>query len=201
MTSAIAPAMLDGVRRMNGTNRFITLVGLVLALGVIWAAVKFGGTPQLVTLYSGLDLREAGEMTDLLQKNGIRYELDLGGSEIRVEPAAMARARVVLAQSGLPMGGARKGDELLDGQTWGKTEQEMRLLERRALEEDDVLDQFNSLLMLADTGDPRLGEAIALLKARLILVHFMEAKRAARPIRLAFEAWFWGSTVAVLALQ
>lgn len=134
MTSAIPPAMLDGVRRMNGSNRFLTLVGLVLALGVIWAAVKFGGTPQLVTLYSGLDLREAGEMTDLLQKNGIRYELDLGGSEIRVEPASMARARVLLAQSGLPTGGAKKGDELLDGQTWGKTEQEMRLLERRALE-------------------------------------------------------------------
>lgn len=37
---------------------------------------------------------------------------------------------------------------------------------RRAVEEDDVLDQFNSLMMLADTGDPRLREAIALLKAR-----------------------------------
>ncbi|MFN8650739.1 MAG: M1 family aminopeptidase [Gemmatimonadales bacterium] len=36
----------------------------------------------------------------------------------------------------------------------------------RALEEDDVLDQFNSLMMLADTGDPRTRVAIDLLKAR-----------------------------------
>jgi len=134
MTNALPPAMLDGVRRMNGTTRFLTLGGLLVAVGVIWAVARFGSAPTLVTLYGGLDLREAGEMSDLLQKNGIRYELAGGGSEILVDVAAVARARVLLAQDGLPTQGGKKGDELYDTPTWGKTDQEMRVLERRALE-------------------------------------------------------------------
>lgn len=52
--------------------------------------------------------------------------------------------------------------------------------------------------------DPRwIGAAvlaIAFVKARLIVVHYMEAKHAALPIRVAFEAWVWGSAAVVLAL-
>lgn len=50
----------------------------------------------------------------------------------------------------------------------GKGEQAWAIADarlKRALAEDDVLDQFNSLMMLADTGDPRTRDAIALLKA------------------------------------
>ncbi len=134
MTNALPPAMIDGVRRMNGTTRFLTLGGLLVAVGVIWAVARYGSAPSLVRLYGGLDLREAGQMSDVLQKNGIRYELAGGGSEILVDVASVARARVLLAQDGLPVGGGKKGDELYDTPTWGKTDQEMRVLERRALE-------------------------------------------------------------------
>jgi len=134
MTNALPPAMLDGVRRMNGTSRFLTFAGLLAVLGVLWAVVRYGSAPSLVTLYSGLELREAGEMSDLLQKNNIRYELAAGGTAIQVDVGSSARARVLLAQGGLPTEGGKKGDELYDTPTWGKTDQEMRVLERRALE-------------------------------------------------------------------
>lgn len=42
--------------------------------------------------------------------------------------------------------------------------------------------------------------AIAFVKARLIVVHYMEAKRAPPPIRVVFEAWVWGTAAMVLAL-
>jgi len=41
---------------------------------------------------------------------------------------------------------------------------------------------------------------IAFVKVRLIVIHYMEANKAALPIRMAFEAWLWGTTIAVLWL-
>ncbi len=134
MTSAIPPAMLDGVRRMNGTRRFLTLAGLVVGVGVIWAATKYGTTPDMVTLYRGLELRESANMTDALVKAGVRFELSGGGTEIMVPVADMARARVLLAKEGLPAQGGVAGNEILDKPMWGVPEGQMRTLERRALE-------------------------------------------------------------------
>src|SRR5512143_3429730 len=117
MTSAIPPAMLDGVRRMNGTRRFLTLGGLVAALAVIWAIARYAQTPDLVTLYRGLELREAASMADALQKGGIRYELTSGGSEIMVPVGDMARARVAIAKEGIRADGEKPGNELYDAPT------------------------------------------------------------------------------------
>lgn len=134
MTSAIPPAMLDGVRRMNGTRRFLTLTGLVAALAAIWAMTQYAQAPSMVTLYRGLELREAASMADALQKGGIRYELTSGGSEITVPIADVARARVAIAKEGIRADGEKPGNELYDSPTWGKTDREMAVLERRALE-------------------------------------------------------------------
>lgn len=38
---------------------------------------------------------------------------------------------------------------------------------------------------------------IAFVKARLILLHFMEAKRAPPAVHAAMEVWVWGSAIAV----
>lgn len=134
MTSAIPPAMLDGVRRMNGTRRFLVLGGLVAALAAIWALTHYAQSPDLVTLYRGLGLREAASMADALQKGGLRYELTSGGSEIMVPVGDMARARVAIAREGIRADGEKPGNELYDAPTWGKTDREMAVLERRALE-------------------------------------------------------------------
>jgi flagellar M-ring protein FliF len=134
MTSAIPPAMLDGVRRMDGSRRFLTLGGLVLALALIWALVRYADRPVMDSLYRGLELRDAAAMADALQKAGIRYELGTGGSELLVASGDVARARVAIAREGIRAGGDRPGDELLDQSTWVKTERERQTMERRALE-------------------------------------------------------------------
>lgn len=134
MTSAIPPAMLDGVRRMDGSRRFLSLIGLVLALGVIWALVRYADRPMMEPLYRGLELRDAAAMADALQKAGINYELGTGGSELLVASGDGARARVAIAREGIRAGGDRPGDELLDQSTWVRTERERQTMERRALE-------------------------------------------------------------------
>lgn len=134
MTNAIPPAMLDGVRRMSGTRRFLTFGGLILALVVIWSVTRYGSTPSMVPLYSGLDLREVSSMTEALQKAGIQFELGGGGTTILVPEATAARARVVLAKVGLPSRGGQAGNELFDRPSLGLTSDELRTRERLALE-------------------------------------------------------------------
>ena len=134
MTNAIPPAMLDGVRRMSGTRRFLTFGGLLAALAVIWVVARFGSSPSMVPLYAGLDLREVSSMTDALQKAGIRFELAGGGTTIMVDESSAPRARVALAKLGLPTRGGQRGNEIFDQPSFGLTSDELRTRERLALE-------------------------------------------------------------------
>jgi flagellar M-ring protein FliF len=134
MTNAIPPAMLDSVRRMSGTTRFLTFGVLILALAVIWMSTRFGAQPSMVPLYSGLDLREVSTMTDALTKAGIKFELGSGGTTILVDQGSAAQARVALAKVGLPSRGGQAGNELFDKPSFGLTAEEMRTRERLALE-------------------------------------------------------------------
>jgi flagellar M-ring protein FliF len=135
MTSAIPPAMLDGVRRMNGTRRFLALATVAAVLITIWGITRYGQTPDLVPLYQGLELRDAAAMADALQKAGIRYELDAGGTAIMVAKGDLATARVAIAKAGVRAEPGRSGDDFLKGQNWGRTDREMATLERRDLED------------------------------------------------------------------
>jgi flagellar M-ring protein FliF len=134
MTNAIPPAMLDGVRRMSGTRRFLTFGGLLAALAVIWVVARFGSSPSMVPLYAGLDLREVSSMTDALAKAGIRFELAGGGTTIMVDESSAPRARVALAKLGLPSRGGQRGNEIFDQPSFGLTADELRTRERIALE-------------------------------------------------------------------
>jgi flagellar M-ring protein FliF len=134
MPNALPPAILDGVRRMNGTRRFMVLGGLLGALAIIWALTHWAGEPDYVTLYRDLDLGEAGTMADNLTKASINYRLANGGAEIQVGTSDLARARVLLAKDGLPTQGRARGYEILDGQQWGMSDFQQRIALQRALE-------------------------------------------------------------------
>lgn len=95
---------------------------------------RYADQPTLVTLYRGLELREAAAMADALTKGSIAFELTSGGTEILVPAAAVAQARVAIAKQGIRADGEKPGNEPPDGPNWGRTESEMKSLERRALE-------------------------------------------------------------------
>lgn len=134
MTSALPPGMIDGVRGLNGTRRFLAFGAVAVALIVMWTMYRYADQPTLVTLYRGLELREAAAMADALTKGSIAFELTSGGTEILVPAAAVAQARVAIAKQGIRADGEKPGNELYDSPTWGKTDREMAVLERRALE-------------------------------------------------------------------
>lgn len=121
------------IERVGGRRRAGILgagVGAVLLiLGLSWWATA----PEWVPAFSGLPLESVGEVTKRLDEAKVAYRLEGNGTEIRVASTDLARARVILAEGGLPASG-RPGLELFDQPSWGMTDFTQRINYRRALE-------------------------------------------------------------------
>lgn len=129
MTEALT-RMLD---RSRGSDRIpLVLVGGA-ALAVVLLLVRWGMAPSWIPLYDRVPLATAGEVTSILDDQGIRYQLTAGGTGIQVREADLATARIALAREGLPATG-RPGFELFDQPAWGMTDFTQRVNYRRALE-------------------------------------------------------------------
>lgn len=133
MATALPPSVTDAVRNLNGTRRFVALAIMAGALALLWVASRWATRPTMVTLYRDLELSAAGEVTAALAKASIPYDLAGGGTEVRVPVKEQARARVLLAQDGLPTSGT-PGWQLFDEMPLGETEARERIRYRRALE-------------------------------------------------------------------
>ena len=100
------------------------VVGLVLALR--------GGGPKQV-LFSGLDPRDASDVVATLDGAKIEYELEGGGTIVKVAMTDVDRARIVLAEQDLPKTG-NVGFELFEDQSFGLTDFAQRVNYLRALQ-------------------------------------------------------------------
>lgn len=125
------PAVLGGTR--VAPRRMMLLGGGLAVVVTLLLASVWLHQPSYVPLYRGLDLAEAGRVSEQLTQRAIRYRLAGGGTVVEVPAADAARARVLLAQAGLPADG-RPGLELFDKPVWGMTDFTQRVTYRRALE-------------------------------------------------------------------
>jgi flagellar M-ring protein FliF len=122
--------LIDRVGGRRQATILATGVGAVLLiLGVSWWA----SSPTWTPVYTGLPLESVGQMTATLDEAKLKYRLANNGADLLVPSTEMARARVVLAQGGLPLAG-RPGMELFDQPSWGMTDFTQRINYRRALE-------------------------------------------------------------------
>src|ERR1700710_2716121 len=112
---------VDGLkRRAVAAYRAFTPAQLVLA-GLLVVLTLVGGmmfyrwvsTPSYAVLYSGLDSKDAADMTTKLQADGVPYKLTGGGTTISVPSAKLDPERLALAAAGLPKGGTG-GWDILD---------------------------------------------------------------------------------------
>ena len=103
------------------------LVGLALLL------YSWSSATQLVTLYSGLDPQDSGRIVDQLRSRGTAFEIEGGGTIIRVPEAEVDELRVAFAVEGLPAGG-NVGFELFDGNAFTATDFVQRLNFQRGLQ-------------------------------------------------------------------
>src|SRR5690606_23846661 len=127
------PTLEQLIDRIGGLRRaVIALTGVVL-VALILGVSHWATRPAWVPVFNGLALETVGEVTQQLDEAGIPYRLEQGGSTLLVSSDDLARARVTLAQQGLPEAG-RPGLELFDQPSWGMTDFAQRINYRRALE-------------------------------------------------------------------
>lgn len=107
-------SFLDNLRNLGVTRLVVLSVTLILFVLVILFGVRMATTPTFAPLYSGLSLAGSSQVVQALESAGFRVEIDAGGTVIRVPQSDVARARMALAEQGLPNEGA-PGWELFDG--------------------------------------------------------------------------------------
>lgn len=118
-----------------GLGRAAALAGAAAGVAAILIAVmlRVGGAPKSL-LYSNVDLKEAGQITQALDAGGIKYELKGDGSTILVDRDKVAATRLMLSSKGLPTSGS-VGYEIFDNApALGQTDFVQSLNRQRALE-------------------------------------------------------------------
>lgn len=126
--------ILDNLRSL-GTKRLVALgatgVGVVVAIA---ALTMLALAPNMTTLYAGLPPGEAGKMVSALEKLGVQVRATDDGTTVQVPSQDVARARMALAQQGLP-GVTGTGYEIFDADNGlGLTSFMQNVNSRRALE-------------------------------------------------------------------
>ncbi len=128
-------ALLEGFKAL-GIGRLIAMAAVAGAMLLILAflALRGGGVDRMALLYADMDLREASQIADQLDKAHIAHEVGPDGTRISVPAADVPRARLLLAKEGLPSGGSI-GYEIFDrGDSLTASQFQQALNQTRALE-------------------------------------------------------------------
>ena len=122
--SALGPARLMA----------LAVVGAGMLVMLTLLALHGGAPAQQALLYADLDLHEASQMTDALDRAHIVHTESAGGDRIMVSSADVARAKLLLAKDGLPSGGSI-GYEIFDrGDAMTASQFQQDINETRAME-------------------------------------------------------------------
>ncbi len=116
-------------------QKIIGGVLLLLTLGFTIFIVVWSTRPDYQVLYSGLSLKQSGQIVQKLSEQNVDYQLDHGGRTILVNSKDARRVKVDLAGEGLPQSDI-KGYELFDESKFGVTrfEQEVNLARAKEAE-------------------------------------------------------------------
>ena len=118
-----------------GLVRLAVLLGVGGGAAAVLVAIVMNLTAEPMSLlYSNLDLREAGTITQALDQGGIKYEVRGDGATILVPRDKVASTRLMLAAKGLPTTDS-VGYEIFDNQSaLGQTDFVQQLNMKRATE-------------------------------------------------------------------
>ena len=127
--------LMDGLRAL-GAGRLVALgavgLGMLVMIGLL--ALRGGAPMQMSLLYADLDMREASQIAEALDRAHIAHEEPGQGDRVLVAGSDVARARLLLAKDGLPSGGSI-GYEIFDrGDAMTSTQFQQEINETRALE-------------------------------------------------------------------
>ncbi len=119
-------------RKLTPSARVNMAAASLITVLAIVGIVAFQARPHYRPLYTDVPLEESGRIQSLLTDQGIRFTLQNNGQTILVPVEDRTRARVALAQEGLPSQQG-KGFELFDQQNLLANEYQQNIQYQRAL--------------------------------------------------------------------
>ncbi|NGO64618.1 flagellar M-ring protein FliF [Rhizobium daejeonense] len=150
-----------------GQTRLLAIAGVaIVSVALIISAAIFVNKPAYETLYVGLEPTDLNQVSIALAESGIDFETGTDGKSVRVPAGMTSRARLLLAERGLP-NSANAGYELFDNVgSLGLTSFMQEVTRVRALEGEiaRTIQQINGIaaarvhIVLPDVGNFRRGE-------------------------------------------
>ncbi len=118
-----------------GPMRLIIIMGVTIGVTLALMTMVFRiGSPEKTLLYSGLELKEASEISARLDQMGVAYSVGAGGSTIMVPRKKVDTVRMALASENLPSSGSM-GYEIFDKTgAMGQTSFAQNMAQLRALQ-------------------------------------------------------------------
>src|SRR3954463_16460926 len=114
-------------------GKAVLAASAVAVLVLLFVMFKVASAPSYTTMLTGLDPAETGKITAALDEKGVQYEIKNNGTALGVVKSQVARARIALAEKGLPAKG-QPGFELFDKQKLGASDFQQKVTYQRALE-------------------------------------------------------------------
>lgn len=150
-----------------GQTRLLLLGGVgLVSMAVILAAAIYVNRPAYETLYVGLENNDLNKISIALAESNLDFEVGADGSSIQVPVGMTSKARLLLAERGLP-NSANAGYELFDNVgSLGLTSFMQEVTKVRALEGEigRSIQQINGIaaarvhIVMPDVGNFRRGE-------------------------------------------
>lgn len=106
-------SLLSGLRSLGPLRLGMMAMVAAISLGLLGYLAMRDDAGPMALLYADLDMREAGQVVDQLDKAHIPHRTEAGGSRLLVPGDQVDRARLLLAKDGLPSGGSI-GYEIFD---------------------------------------------------------------------------------------
>jgi len=106
-------AVMDGFTNLTVLRQIGLMIGLAASVAIGVGVVLWSQEPNYRPLYTELNTLDAATISDILNQNKIKYQVDTNNGMLMVESSKIHEARMKLAQAGLPAGNA-VGYELLD---------------------------------------------------------------------------------------
>ena len=134
MAKSAAHPVMKGLSELTMGRQLGLMLGLALSTAIGVAIVLWSQAPSYGRLYSGIDDKDAAEILDVLNTQGIKYKVETGSGAIMVPIDDVNEIKLKLAGLGLPRSNSL-GYELLDkDQGFGSSKNVEMVRFQRALE-------------------------------------------------------------------
>lgn len=105
--------LVEGFNNLNLIRQAGLMIGLAASVAIGFAVVLWSQGEDYRPLYGSLDRLDSAEVVELLETNNIKFKMDAGTGALLVADADVHKARLKLAEAGIP-GDKSVGFELLD---------------------------------------------------------------------------------------